>query len=158
MRKPNRECNPRLSSLWSSSSTNCTTTYPTKIFLLITFHLNAVIFVRFCRKYADITHHKYNLPVCRHILWQKLCTGFRLNLVFAGQTVPIYLIMMPRFWLALGSGRRKILVICVETTIVGECQTDSRVTAVAAVAECLRTHPTPTPTHTQVSCADCHCW
>jgi len=101
--------------------------------------------MRFCRKYADIIHNKYNLPVCRHILWQKLCNGLRLNLVFAGQTVPIYLIMMPRFWLALGNGRRKI--ICVDMTIVEECQTGSRVTAVAAVTEHLRTH-THTHTHT----------
>jgi hypothetical protein len=49
-------------------------------------------------------------------------------------------------WAALGSGHRKI--IYVELTIVEECQTGSRLTAVAAVTECLRTHtPTPTPTH-----------
>jgi hypothetical protein len=132
MRKPNRECNPRLSSLWCSSSTNCATTYTTKIVLLVTFHLNAVIFMRFCRKYADIIHHKYNLPVCRHILWQKLCTRFRLNLVFAGQTVPIYLIYDASVLAGFEKGTSENTCnLCRDD--VEECQTDSRMTAVAAV-------------------------
>jgi len=155
MRNPNRESNPRLSSLWISSSTNCATAYSTTIFILVTFHANTVIVTCFCRKYVDIIYNEYNLPVCRPLFfWQKLCTGFRLNLVFAGQTVHIYLIMMLKFWLALGSAHRKI--ICFEMTVVEECQTGSRVTVVAASLNAYaraRTH-----THTKVRCADCHCW
>jgi hypothetical protein len=96
--------------------------------------------MRFRSKYAGITHKKYNLPVCRHILWQEQCNGFRLNLVLANQT----LLRCHGFgWLwEVDVGKW----ICDEMTIVEECQTRSRVTSVTAVTESLRTH-----THTHRS-------